>query len=176
MDQGARTAVSRQRRPRDSTQGVLFRAHRPCRPEPLWPLACVRKRSQKSPLFRPPTIHPHPSCCCETKFGSVAPEWMRKDGAGRKTAFVQKKKLTRCSPPDGEAGRNFVYDLSTYVTGCKNFKDKQHFHHKVFHEIRNSKKKKDETPRDRPSAVKWQSGREPGAGPWLPQGGDLVGG
>ena len=101
---------------------------------------------------------------------------MRKDGAGRKTAFVQKKKLTRCSPPDGEAGRNFVYDLSTYVTGCKNFKDKQHFHHKVFHEIRNSKKKKAETPRDRPSAVKWQSGREPGAGPWLPQGGDLVGG
>lgn len=38
------------------------------------------------------------------------------------------------------------------------------------------KKKKAETPRDRPSAVKWQSGREPGAGPWLPQGGDLVGG
>ena len=107
---------------------------------------CVNARKSLPFSVLQQFTHIHPVVVRRSS-GAWLPNWMRKDGAGRKTAFVQKKKLTRCSPPDGEAGRNFVYDLSTYVTGCKNFKDKQHFHHKVFHEIRNSKKKKKPKPR-----------------------------
>ena len=99
---------------------------------------CVNARKSLPFSVLQQFTHIHPVVVRRSS-GAWLPNWMRKDGAGRKTAFVQKKKLTRCSPPDGEAGLNFVYDLSTYVTGCKNFKDKQHFHHKVFHEIRNSK-------------------------------------